>query len=118
MAAVDVGCNVTNLVVSSPQSLWFRSCGVAGHSFTRALVTEFKLSLAQAEQRKRSPESAERFSDLYEAISPVFEDLLQELRQALAAYAVAQPDRPVQRLLGVGGGLSLHGMLRWLWHGR
>jgi type IV pilus assembly protein PilM len=118
VAAVDVGCNVTNLVVSSPQSLWFRSCGVAGHSFTRALVTQFKLSVAQAEQRKRSPESAERFSDVYEAMSPVFDDLLNELRQALAAYAIAQPDRTLQRVVGVGGGFSLHGLLRWLWHGR
>jgi len=94
VAAVDVGCNVTNLVVSSPQSLWFRSCGVAGHSFTRALVKEFKLSMAQAEQRKRSPELSERFSDLYEAMSPVFEDLLKELRQSLAAYAVTHPIDP------------------------
>ena len=118
VAAVDVGCDVTNLVISSPQSLWFRSCGVAGHSFTRALVKEFKLSVAQAEQRKRSPESSERFSDLYEAMSPVFEDLLKELQQALAAYSIAQPDRPIQHILGVGGGFSLHGLLRWLWHGR
>jgi type IV pilus assembly protein PilM len=118
VATLDVGCDVTNLVISSPQSLWFRSCGIAGHSFTRTLVKEFKLSVAQAEQRKRSPESAERVFDVYEAMSPVFEDLLKELRQALAAYAVAQPDRPVQHLLGVGGGFSLHGLLRWLWHGR
>jgi type IV pilus assembly protein PilM len=118
VAAVDVGCNVTNFVVSSPQSLWFRSCGVAGHSFTRALVKEFKLSMAQAEQRKRSPESSERFSDLYEAMSPVFEDLLKELQQSLAAYSSAQPDRPVQCVLGVGGGFLLHGLLRHLWHGR
>ena len=118
VATLDVGCDVTNLVISSPHSLWFRSCGIAGHSFTRTLVKEFKLSVAQAEQRKRSPESAERLFELYEAMSPVFEDLLKELRQALAAYAVAQPDRPVQHLLGVGGGFSLHGLLRWLWHGR
>ena len=118
VATLDVGCDVTNLVISSPQSLWFRSCGIAGHSFTRALVKEFKLSVAQAEQRKRSPESAERVFDVNEAMAPVFEDLLKELRQALAAYAVAQPDRPVQHLLGVGGGFSLHGLLRWLWHGR
>ena len=118
VATLDVGCDVTNLVISSPHSLWFRSCGIAGHSFTRTLVKEFKLSVAQAEQRKRSPESAERLFELYEAMSPVFEDLLKELRQCLAAYAVAQPDRPVQHLLGVGGGFSLHGLLRWLWHGR
>ncbi len=118
VAALDVGCDVTNLVISSHKSLWFRSCGVAGYSFTRALVREFKLSVAQAEQRKRAPESAERFCDLYEAMSPVFEDLLKELRQSLAAYSAAQPERPIQRLLGVGGGFSLHGLLRWLWHGR
>ena len=118
VAAVDVGCDVTNLVVSSPRSLWFRGCGVAGHSFTRALVKEFKLSMAQAEQRKRSPESSERLSDLYEAMSPVFEDILGELRQALAAYAEAHPDQPIQRVLGTGGGFLLHGLLRYLWHGR
>jgi type IV pilus assembly protein PilM len=118
VAALDVGCNVTNLVVSARESLWFRSCGLAGHSFTRALVKEFKLSMAQAEQRKRSPESAERFSDLYEAMSPVFEDLAKELQQSLAAYAVAQPDRPLQCVLGLGGGFLLHGLLRCLWSGR
>ena len=71
-AALDIGCDVTNIVVSAPQSLWFHSCGVAGQSFTRALVREFKFSMAQAEQRKRRPESAERLSDLYEVMSPVF----------------------------------------------
>ena len=55
-AAVDVGCDVTNIVVSSPQSLWFHSCGVAGQSFTRALVREFKLSVAQAEQLGARPD--------------------------------------------------------------
>jgi type IV pilus assembly protein PilM len=118
VAAVDVGCNVTNLIVSSPQSLWFRSCGVAGHSFTRALVKEFKLSVVQAEQRKRSPESSQRFSDVCEAMLPVFEDLLKELQQALAAYAVAQPDRPVQCVVGSGGGFLLHGLFRHLRCGR
>ena len=118
VAAVDVGCNVTNLVVSSRQSLWFRSCGLAGHSLTRSLVQEFKLSMAQAEQRKRTPESSERLSDLYAAISPVFEDLLQELQRSLGAYAAAQPDRPIQRVLGVGGGFALHGLLRFLRCGR
>ncbi len=36
VAAVDIGCDATNLVVAGPQSLWFHSCGVAGHGFTRA----------------------------------------------------------------------------------
>jgi type IV pilus assembly protein PilM len=118
VAALDVGCNVTNIVVSSPQSLWFRSCGVAGHSFTRALVKEFQLTLAQAEERKRSPELAERMSDVDAALSPVFDDLLKEVRQSLAAYGEARPDCPVQQVLGLGGGFSLHGLFRRLRCGR
>jgi type IV pilus assembly protein PilM len=118
VAALDVGCDVTNVVVSSPQSLWFRSCGAAGGNFTRALVKELKLSIAQAEQLKRAPESAECVSDLYEALSPVFDDLLKEVQQSLAAYAKAEPERPIQRICGLGGGFSLHGLLRYLRCGR
>jgi type IV pilus assembly protein PilM len=118
VAALDIGCDVTNIVVSSPQSLWFRSCGVAGRSFTRALVKEFTLSITHAEQRKRAPESADRLSDLYEALSPVFDDLLKEVQQSLAAYGESQPNRPVQRILGLGGGFSLHGLFRYLRCGR
>jgi type IV pilus assembly protein PilM len=118
VAALDVGCEVTNLVVSSPHSLWFRSCGVAGHSFTRALVKDFNLSIAQAEQRKRAPESADRLSDFGQTLSPVFDDLLKELQQLLAVYARSQPDHPVERVLGLGGGFSLHGLFRHLRCGR
>lgn len=113
-AAVDIGCDVTNVVVSSPHSLWFRSCGVAGHNFTRALVKEFNLTVAQAEQRKRAPESAERLSDLYEALSPVFNDLLKEVQRSLTAYSESQPDRPIRSIFGLGGGFSLHGLFRYL----
>jgi Tfp pilus assembly PilM family ATPase len=118
VAALDVGCDVTNIVVGSPYALWYHSGGVAGQSFTRALVKEFNLGIAQAEQRKRAPESAGRLSNLYEAMSPVFEDLLRDVQGALAAYAEAEPNRPIQHILGLGGGFLLHGLFRYLRCGR
>ncbi len=118
VAALDVGCDVTNIVVSSPYSLWHHTCGLAGQTFTRALVKEFSLSLAQAEQHKRAPESLGRLSDLYGALGPLFEDLLKETQEALAAYAQVQPDRPLRQVVGLGGGFSLHGLLRYLRCGR
>jgi Tfp pilus assembly PilM family ATPase len=118
VAALDVGCDVTNIVVSSPYALWHHICGVAGQTFTRALVKEFNLGIAQAEQRKRAPESQERLSDIYAVLGPVFEGLLKETQEALAAYAQAQPDRPLRHVVGLGGGFSLHGLLRWLRCGR
>ena len=86
--------------------------------FTRALVKEFKLTIAQAEQQKRVPESAERLSDIYEALSPVFDDLSKDVQQSLIAYSQTHPDHPVQRVLGFGGGARLHGLFRCLRCGR
>ena len=117
-AALDMGCDVTSVIVSSPQSLWFHSCGVAGRSFTRALVKEFNLSVAQAEQLKRAPESDQRLGQVEQALAPAFDDLLREVRQSLAVYAQAEPDRPVGQLFGLGGGFALHGMFRYLRCGR
>jgi Tfp pilus assembly PilM family ATPase len=118
VAGLDVGGDVTNIVVSSPYSLWHHVCGVAGQTFTRALVKELNLSLAQAEQRKRAPEKEARLSDLFEVLRPVCEELLKETQEALAGYAQAQPDRPLRQIVGLGGGLSLHGLLRYLRCGR
>jgi Tfp pilus assembly PilM family ATPase len=118
VAALDVGGDVTNIVVSSPYSLWHHVCGVAGQTFTRALVREFNLSLAQAEQRKRAPEAMGRLSDLFEVLRPVCEELPKETQEALAGYAQAQPDRPPRHMVGLGGGLALHGLLRFLRCGR
>lgn len=114
VAAVDIGGDATNIVVSSPYSLWSRSCPVAGHSFTRALVNEFKLSITRAEQQKRTPEIGKSFGPFYEVLSPVFDDFLREIQQSLSAYAAAQPDYPVQRVVGLGGGFLLHGLFRYL----
>ena len=57
-------------------------------------------------------------SDLYEAFGPVSDDLLTELRHSLAAYALSQPDSPIERVVGLGGGFSLHGLLSFLRRGR
>jgi Tfp pilus assembly PilM family ATPase len=91
---------------------------VAGQSFTRALVREFNLSLAQAEQRKRVPESAERLSDICEALSPVSDDLSEEVQQALTAYSQTWSDHPVQGVVVLGGGAVQHGLFRHLRSGR
>ncbi len=118
VAAVDIGCDVTNIVISGRQTLWFHSCGIAGFSWSRSLVKEFNLSLAQAEQLKRAPELAKSLSEMYMALAPQFEELSREVQQSLAAYARTSPDCPVQRVVGLGGGFLLHGLFRYFRTGR
>jgi type IV pilus assembly protein PilM len=118
VAAVDVGCDATNVVISSPDALWYRSCGVAGQTFTRALVKDFNLTVAQAEQLKRAPQSGEHLASVLESLSPGCDELVKELQSVLAAYAEAESLHPVQQVVGLGGGFALHGLFRCLRCGR
>jgi hypothetical protein len=46
------------------------------------------------------------------------EELAGEVRRSIESFAKTCPDRPVGRLLGLGGGFQLHGLLRYLQIGR
>jgi type IV pilus assembly protein PilM len=117
IALMDVGSEATNIVISSPDSVWFRSFGVGGNDFARALVRQYNLSFAAAEQLKQNPLKAPRVSQLYGALEPEFSKLVKDVQRSMAAMTSERPGQSVQRLCGVGGGFYLHGLLRYLWRG-
>jgi len=114
VAVVDVGSDQTHLIVSLPGSFWHRSSRLGGEQFTRGLVREFQLTVAQAEALKRRPARAESLHRMYHALEPALESLAAEVRSMLDAFAAAHPTQPVERVLGCGGTLQLHGLLRYL----
>jgi type IV pilus assembly protein PilM len=117
-AVLDIGSDATNLVISSPRAFWSRTNGIGGYSFTKALVREFRLAVGQAEQLKRNPMTADRASELHEAFRPVFENIVKEIDHAFTFFAKSERERPIRRILAVGGGFQLHGLLRYLRTGR
>ncbi len=115
VAILDIGADSTNFIVSGRDWLWFRTASMGVDRASKALVRQFRIPFAKAEQWKRNPASAANSAALYEAVQPVFEDLFQEVKTELDAYQQAYPQRPVQRILALGGGIRLHGLLRYLW---
>ncbi len=111
---VDVGGDGSNLLIGSPSGLWVRHLGFGGYSVTRALVQQFHLTAAQAEELKRNPASAPSLTEFYRTLAPIVEDFRREIGISLAAYAKTEDCRPVRQLLGVGGGFQLHGLLACL----
>ena len=111
---VDVGGDGSNLLISSPSGLWVRHLGFGGYSITRALVRQFNLTAAQAEELKRNPAAAPSLAEFYLALEPVVEDFRREIGISLAAYAKMEHSQPVRRMLGVGGGFQLHALLAYL----
>jgi len=117
-ALLDVGHDSSSLVIAGPQLVWFRNFGLAGHSFTRALGQQFRVTLAHAEEIKRDPLVEQRIGSVYAALDPVSDELVGEIRRSVESFHKSYPNHRVVRLMGVGGGLQLHGLLRYLQIGR
>lgn len=115
---LDMGACGTNLVVHSPRCLWAKYLGVGGHTFSRALVREFRLTLEQAEQWKRNPSGVEHWSRWEAALGAVFETFSREFNAALGAFSRDHPGEKIDRILIVGGGMQTHGLMRYLRTGR
>lgn len=113
-AALDVGSETSTLVVHGPGQLDARLIRVGGYAFTRAVARAFGLPLADAEKLKRDPRSLDFLSRLHEAVRPVLEDLLRDLRGGLNHPPRDGGALCPSRLLAVGGGMRLHGLWRYL----
>jgi len=114
VALLDVGADVTNLVISSPSRVWFRSLGFGGETFTNLLLRPFKLTREQAELLKREPHRARRVYQMYDLFEPDLMHLAEEVARSLATFRRQLPGHAVRRMVGVGGGFQFHGLLRHL----
>jgi type IV pilus assembly protein PilM len=117
LAFLDVGNEASNVVVSTPDRVWFRSLRLGGSDITRLLMKRFKLSQAQAEQLKRKPQQARRMSKLYEALTPLFQELAGELDRSFNMHHKVYSQQTITNVYGLGGGFQLHGLMRHLLRG-
>jgi type IV pilus assembly protein PilM len=116
-AVVDVGLDSTNFLVSAPRAAWFRSFGLGGENFTQALARHFQLTREQAEELKRKPAKARRYSLYCATQEPLFVQLVSELERSLSSYSRFSAE-PAEKLYGVGGAFQTHGLLRYLRWGK
>lgn len=117
-AIVDIGLDFTNFLVSAPRSVWFRSFGLGGENFTQALTKPFQITRELAEDLKRKPAKARRYSLYCATQEPLLVQLVSEVERSLSSYSRFVASEPVERLYGVGGAFQTHGLLRYLRSGK
>jgi type IV pilus assembly protein PilM len=66
--------------------VWVRTFPIGGHQFTDALVTSFKLSYQQGRALKREAEQTKHARHVFQAMRPVFTDLVQEIQRSIGFY--------------------------------
>ena len=110
----DVGADKTDLVVSDGARIWTRTIQIGGNSFTNALVRAFKLSFEKAEKLKRTAASSKYARQIFQAMRPVFADLVQEIQRSIGYYTSLHRDSRFQKLVGLGNGFRLPGLQKFL----
>ncbi len=111
---LDLGAESTDLVIATLHNLWTRTIPIGGNNFTEALVKSFKLSFSKAENLKRTAGTSKYTRQIFQAMRPVFADLVQELQRSIGFYSSTHRDSNVERVVGVGNALKLPGLQKYL----
>ncbi|MCO6438813.1 MAG: type IV pilus assembly protein PilM [Phycisphaerae bacterium] len=111
---LDVGAENTDLVIATRNGLWTRTIAIGGNRFTEALVKAFKLSFGKAEALKRSADTSKYRRQIFQAMRPVFSDLVQELQRSIGFYSSTHRDAEIDRVIGLGAGFQLSGLNKYI----
>jgi len=111
---IDVGAENTNLVIADGERVWIRNVPLGGNNFTNALSKEFKLQFSKAENLKRHAAESKHARQIFQAMRPVFGDLLTEIQRSVGYYTSLHRDSRVQRVLALGNAFRLPGLAKFL----
>jgi len=111
---INIGAENTDLVVCTRSTVWQRCILIGGNAFTGAIADTFKLNFEKAEKLKRTAPMSKYARQLFQAMRPVFTDLASEVQRSLGFYTSANPDTKFARVVALGGGTKLRGLLKYL----
>ncbi len=111
---VNIGAESTDLVVCTASSVWQRCIMMGGNAFTNAIAETFKLSFEKAEKLKRTAPVSKYARQIFQAMRPVFTDWSGEVQRSLGFFTSSNPDVKVTRVIAMGGGTRLRGLVKYL----
>ncbi len=111
---VDIGTSSTDVIIVEAGGIWLRTLPIGGNNFTEALVKAFKLTFPKAEKLKREAGTSKYARQIFQAMRPVFADLVQEIQRSLGYYQSLNREADLKRLIGVGSTFRLPGLTKFL----
>ncbi|MEX0792242.1 MAG: type IV pilus assembly protein PilM [Pirellulaceae bacterium] len=111
---VSMGTESTDLVITNGFRLWQRSLAIGGNHFTKQLTKELKLTFAKAEHLKRHASESENAKAVFQAMRPVFNDLVNEIQRSIGFFQTLDRKAKVAKIVPVGNGMKLPGLVPYL----
>ena len=111
---LNVGAEITDLVVCTKSAVWQRCINIGGNAFTKAIADTFRLNFEKAEKLKRTAPVSKYARQIFQAMRPVFTDLASEVQRSLGFYNSSNPNTKIVKVVALGGGTRLRGLLKYL----
>lgn len=111
---LSIGVDTTDLVVTNGYRVWQRNIPIGGSHFTKALTKELKLTFSKAEHLKKNATKAEDPKAVFQAMRPVFSDLVAELQRSIGFFNSNNRDAKLSRVLTIGNAMKMPGLQRYL----
>lgn len=111
---LSMGADSTDLVVTNGFRVWQRSVPVGGNHFTKAMTKELKLTFAKAEHLKRNASHADDAKALFQAMRPVFSDMVTEAQRSIGFFTNIDRKAKIGRIIALGNAIKLPGLQRFL----
>lgn len=111
---LNIGAETTDLVVCTKSAVWQRCILIGGNAFTKAIADAFKLNFQKAEKLKRTAPVSKYARQIFQAMRPVFADLASEVQRSLNFYNTSEPDTKIKKIIALGGGTKLRGLLKYM----
>ncbi|MBN2218517.1 MAG: pilus assembly protein PilM, partial [Pirellulales bacterium] len=111
---LSLGTDATDLVVTNGFRVWQRSIPLGGNHFTKALTKELKLTFAKAEHLKCNAAAAPDPRALFQAMRPVFNDLLTEIQRSIGYFTSIDRRAKIEKVVALGNAMKMPGLRRYL----
>ena len=111
---ISLGTDTTDLVVTNGYRVWQRSIPIGGSHFTKALSKELRLTFSKAEHLKRNATEAENPKIVFQAMRPVFSDLLTEIQRSIGYFSSMDQSAKIGNMVALGNAMKLPGLGRYL----
>jgi type IV pilus assembly protein PilM len=111
---MDCGAENTDLIVAEGDTVWLRTLQIGGNTFTEVLAKAFKLDFVKAEELKRNAATSKYAKQIFQAMRPVFADLVAEIQRSMGFYTTAHRDARIGRIVALGSTFQLPGLQKYL----
>jgi len=114
LVLLSMGTDTTDLIVTNGFRVWQRSIPIGGNHFTKQLTKEMKYTFAKAEHLKRNARQAEDPKALFQAMRPVFNDLVTEVQRSISFFQGIDRQATIAGVVMMGNTVKLPGLKQYL----